>query len=100
MLAIDVGDQLRVGRQLGPIVLVAAHSAWAGSDDDLEVWVDILATGLPSGPTNRALAWPQGCNRTVRFSPACLPETSTECAPLLLRSENVNTRGCLGGQPV
>ena len=73
----------------------------AGSHQELEVRpVPSLATGLPSGPTNRALAWPHGWSRTVTSSPACLPESSTAAPHSMIGVEEVDRRGLLRVEPV
>ena len=49
VLAVDVGDELRVGRQLGLVLLVPAVSARAGRGDELEVG-PVLGDRLAVGP--------------------------------------------------
>ena len=91
VLAVDIGEEVGVGRQLGLFLRAPpAVYARAGRGDELEL-ASCLVTGLPSGPTNRSLGPAAGLQADHQILAGLLAGDVDRRAPLVLRVEDMRS---------
>ena len=100
VLAVDVGDEVGVGRQLGLIPIVSGCTgsgrAWRRTRSAAGTWRPAYRRARRTAP------WPgrRAASRMVRSSPACLPETSTVAPHSCSAIEDIDARRPLGIEAV
>ena len=101
VLAVDVGDERRIGRQLGLISssLGFHRKPWAGRDDDLEVR-RFLGDWLAVGPEEPRLGLAAGLQSDGQVLAGLLAGDVDRGAPLVLRIEDVDACRPSGCQAV